>query len=100
MSVQIFLTDYASTLGPLNEVYAGCFPEGCQLPVRTAVGVAALPLNGACEFTIVSVVSEWCGLLVVLTLDCRHAFVEETWIRVDMVDVHCSVLDLQLIVQC
>lgn len=54
VSVQIFLLDYATTLGQLNEVYAGCFPKGCQLPVRTAVGVAALPLGGSVEMTIVS----------------------------------------------
>lgn len=54
MSIQIFVTDYAKNLGLLNEVYVDCFPKGCQLPVRTAVGVAALPLGCAAEFTIVS----------------------------------------------
>lgn len=58
VSVQIFLLDYANTLPQLNEVYADCFPKGCQLPVRTAVGVAALPLGGSVEMTIVSGLSD------------------------------------------
>ncbi len=47
------------------------------MPVRTAVGVAALPFNAAAEFSIVRL-SGRAPLYAQLTLppDCRQAFVE------------------------
>ncbi|BEI81795.1 hypothetical protein CcaverHIS002_0209550 [Cutaneotrichosporon cavernicola] len=54
VSITIFVNDYASNLPGLNEVYGGCFPKGAAMPVRTAVGVAALPFNAAAEFSIVA----------------------------------------------
>ncbi|KLT43530.1 YjgF-like protein [Cutaneotrichosporon oleaginosum] len=55
VSITIFICDYGINLPNLNEVYGGCFPEGASMPVRTAVGVAALPLNAAAEFSIIAV---------------------------------------------
>ncbi|WOO76451.1 RutC family protein [Vanrija pseudolonga] len=54
ISVTIYVNDYANNIGPLNEVYPAQFPKDVGLPVRTAIGVAALPLNAAAEFQIIA----------------------------------------------
>lgn len=52
VNVTIYVNDYKNNLAGLNAVYPAIFPDG--LPARTAIGVAALPLDAAAEFQLVS----------------------------------------------
>lgn len=54
VSVQIFLSDYEADFTNMNEAYIAAFPKDIPLPVRTCVGVAALPAKTDIEMTIVS----------------------------------------------
>jgi len=53
--VQLYLTDL-SQLPALNKVYSNYFQH--PLPVRTAIGVSALPLNANLEIDVVAVRDE------------------------------------------
>lgn len=55
VSVQIFLSKYTEDFASMNEAYNAAFPGGVAMPVRTCVGVAALPAGTDIEMTIVSV---------------------------------------------
>ncbi len=54
MSVTIYLSHYEQDFTEMNKAYATLFPEGGDNPVRTCVGVAALPAGTDIEFTCVS----------------------------------------------
>lgn len=55
VSVQIFLSKYDADFSAMNEAYIASFPKTSPMPVRTCVGVAALPAGTDIEMTIVSV---------------------------------------------
>ncbi|BEJ14222.1 hypothetical protein CspHIS471_0313960 [Cutaneotrichosporon sp. HIS471] len=52
VNVTIYVNDYKNNLAGLNKVYPAIFADG--LPARTAIGVAALPMDAAAEFQIVA----------------------------------------------
>ncbi|WOO79281.1 RutC family protein [Vanrija pseudolonga] len=54
VSVTIYVRDYPENIAALNELYPTLFPAGVPLPVRTAVGVAALPRNAAAEYQVIA----------------------------------------------
>ncbi|KAL1409995.1 hypothetical protein Q8F55_003995 [Vanrija albida] len=58
VSVTIYVRDYPENIAALNELYPTLFPAGTALPVRTAVGVAALPRNAAAEFQVIAAARE------------------------------------------
>lgn len=54
VSVTIFLSKYEKDFASMNEAYIASFPTDAPLPVRTCVGVAALPAGTDIEMTLVS----------------------------------------------
>lgn len=76
MSVQIFLSNYEADFANMNEAYIAAFPKDVPFPVRTCVGVAALPAKTDIEMTIVSPVA--CKLRGKLKADrCQAGLSEE-----------------------
>ena len=54
VSVQIWLSNYKQDFASMNEAYIKAFADYQPMPVRTCVGVAALPADTDIELTIVS----------------------------------------------
>ncbi|AFR95069.1 hypothetical protein C343_03159 [Cryptococcus neoformans C23] len=54
VSVTIFLSKYEEDFASMNEAYIASFPTDVPLPVRTCVGVAALPAGTDIEMTLIA----------------------------------------------
>ncbi|RSH79504.1 uncharacterized protein EHS24_001556 [Apiotrichum porosum] len=54
VSVTIYISNYAENFSGLQKAYLAAFPTDSPLPVRCGIGVAALPLNAAVEFSIIA----------------------------------------------
>lgn len=63
----IFLSKYEQDFVSMNEAYIASFPTNAPLPVRTCVGVAALPAGTDIEMTLVSSPTMLCPLRYTIT---------------------------------
>ncbi|KAJ8488735.1 hypothetical protein ONZ45_g13849 [Pleurotus djamor] len=60
LKVNIYLTNLKDDFARMNEVYTGFFEPG-NLPARTCVGVAALPLGAVMEIDCIAAVIQSCA---------------------------------------